>query len=360
MLSQSLGDAVDVTLIDRADSFVFGFSKLDVMFGRTSAEAVKLAYAEIAKPGVRVLRERITRIDPEAKTVTTDAATHEADALVIALGADYDYDATPGLVDAGNEFYSVAGAERLADIIPSFTSGRAVIGVCGAPFKCPPAPSEAALLLHDQLTARGVRDRCQITFTIPLPSPVPPSPETSRALVGAFAERGIEFMPGRRIASLDGDRGAVVYEDGEELPYDLFLGVPRHRAAEVVIASGLTEGEPYIPVEPRTLRTRFADVYAIGDVAQVGVPKAGVFAEGAARVVADQLIARERHGEEPDGYDGRGSCYIEFGSGRVGRVDVDFFSGPQPTGTYQEPSSALVVEKDAFGATRRARWFGLA
>jgi sulfide:quinone oxidoreductase len=359
MLSQELGDAVEVTLIDRADSFVFGFSKLDVMFGRTSAEAVKLPYAQIAKPGVRVLRETITRIDAQAKTVTTDAAVHEADALVIALGADYDFDATPGLLEAGNEFYSVAGAERLADVLPSFTSGRAVIGVCGAPFKCPPAPSEAALLLHDQLTARGVRDRCQITFTIPLPSPVPPSPETSRALVATFAERGIEFMPGRRIASLDGDRNAVVYEDGGELPYDLFLGVPRHRAAEVVIASGLTEDEPYIPVEPRTLRTRYPDVYAIGDVAQVGVPKAGVFAEGAARVVADQLIAQQRRGEEPDGYDGRGSCYIEFGSGRVGRVDVDFFSGPQPTGAYQEPSSALVAEKDAFGATRRARWFGL-
>jgi sulfide:quinone oxidoreductase len=360
MLSDELGDRAEVTLIDKGDAFVFGYSKLDLMFGRKGAETVRLPYAALTKPGVRLLPQRVTAIDPEARRVTTDVETHEADVLVIALGADYDYDATPGLLEAGNEFYSVAGAERLAGILPSFTSGRVVIGVCGAPFKCPPAPSEAALLLHDQLTARGVRDRCQITFTIPLPSPVPPSPETSRALVEAFAERDIEFLPGRRIASLDGDRGVVVYEDGEELPYDLFLGVPRHRAAEVVIASGLIGDEPYIPVEPRTLRTRYPDVYAIGDVAQVGVPKAGVFAEGAARVVANQLIAEERRGEQPEGYDGRGSCYIEFGSGRVGRVDVDFFSGPEPTGTYQEPSSALVAEKDEFGSSRRARWFGLA
>lgn len=358
MLSGELGERAEVTLIDRGDAFVFGYSKLDVMFGRSSAEAVRLPYAELTKPGVRLLRQTVTAIDPEARRVSTDVETHEADVLVIALGADYDYDATPGLLEAGNEFYSVAGAERLAGVLPSFTSGRVVIGVCGAPFKCPPAPSEAALLLHDQLTARGVRDRCRITFTIPLPSPVPPSPETSRALLGAFAERGIEFLPGRRIASLDGGRGVVVYEDGEELPYDLFLGVPRHRAAAVAIVSGLTDEEPYIPVEPRTLRTRYPDVYAIGDVAQVGVPKAGVFAEGAARVVANQLIAEERHGGQPDGYDGRGSCYIEFGSGRVGRVDVDFFSGPQPTGTYQEPSSTLVAEKDEFGSSRRARWFG--
>lgn len=360
MLSEELGDRAEVTLIDKGDAFVFGYSKLDVMFGRKGAETVRLPYAELTKPGVRLLRQTVTAIDPEARRVSTDVETHEADVLVIALGADYDYDATPGLLEAGNEFYSMAGAERLAGILPSFTSGRVVIGVCGAPFKCPPAPSEAALLLHDQLTARGVRDRCQITFTIPLPSPVPPSPETSQALIGAFAERDIEFVPGRRIASLDGDRGVVVYEDGEELPYDLFLGVPKHRAAAVVAESGMTDDSGYVPVDPRTLQTRYPDVYAVGDVAQVGVPKAGVFAEGAARVVANQLIAEEQRGEQPEGYDGRGSCYIEFGSGRVGRVDVDFFSGPQPTGTYQEPSSTLVAEKDEFGSSRRARWFGLA
>lgn len=359
MLSEALGDRVEVALIDRGDSFVFGYSKLDVMFGRRSAEAVRLPYAELTKPGVRFLRQTVTAIDPEARRVTTDAETHEADVLVIALGADYDYEATPGLLEAGNEFYSVHGAERLAGILPGFGGGRVVIGVCGAPFKCPPAPSEAALLLHDQLTERGVRGDCEITFVIPLPSPVPPSPETSLALLEAFAERGIAFMPGRRIAALDGARGAVLLEDGEELPYDLFLGVPRHRAAEVVIASGMTEDEAYVPVEPRTLRTRYPDVYAIGDVAQVGVPKAGVFAEGAARVVGEQLIAQEQHGEQPGGYDGRGSCYIEFGSGRVGRVDVDFFSGPKPTGAYQEPSSALVAEKERFGSSRRTRWFGL-
>jgi sulfide:quinone oxidoreductase len=235
-----------------------------------------------------------------------------------------------------------------------------VIGVCGAPFKCPPAPSEAALLLHDQLTARGVRNDCEITFVIPLPSPVPPSPETSRALVEAFAERGIEFIPGRRISSLDGERGMVLLDDGGELPYDLFLGVPKHRAPAVVVDSGLTDDSGYVPVDPHTLQTRYADVYAVGDVAQVGVPKAGVFAEGAARVVAAQLIAEAERGEPAGVYDGRGSCYIEFGSGRVGRVDVDFLSGPKPTGVFQEPSDMLVREKEQFGSSRRARWFGMA
>ncbi|MDX6455828.1 MAG: sulfide:quinone oxidoreductase [Gaiellaceae bacterium] len=357
VLSEALGDDVAVTLIDKNDAFVFGYSKLDVMFGRTSMAAVRLPYRDIAKPGVRFLQETITSIDPEARVVVTDDGVHEADDLVVALGADYDLDATPGLAEGGNEFYSTAGAERLAALLPGFTKGRALVGVCAAPFKCPPAPSEAALLLHDDLLTRGVREDCEISFVIPFGSPVPPSPETSRALVAAFAERNIEFVPGRRVSSLDPERRVAVLDDGGELPYDLFLGVPKHRAPDVVIASGMAE-DGYIPVSSQTLETRFPGVYAVGDVATVGVPKAGVFAEGAARIVAASLVARLRNVGQPEAYAGLGSCYIEFGAGRVGRVDVDFLSGPNPTGTYHEPSIALVAEKHEFGSSRRARWFG--
>src|SRR5205085_902950 len=130
-------------------AFAFGFSKLDVMFGRETAEAVRLPYRDVAKPGVRFVRETVTAIDPDARRVTTDAGVHDADVLVVALGADYDLGATPGLAEGGNEFYSFAGAERLAPIVSSFSEGHALIGVCGAPFKCPPAPSECALLLHE-------------------------------------------------------------------------------------------------------------------------------------------------------------------------------------------------------------------
>jgi sulfide:quinone oxidoreductase len=352
------GSAFDVTLIDRSDAFVFGYSKLDVLFGRTTAEAVQLPYSAIAKPGVRFLQETVTTIDPVSRCVTTDAGTYEADALVVALGADYDYDATPGLAETGNEFYSLAGAVRLAELLPGFTGGRAIVGICGAPYKCPPAPSEAALLLHDYLTDRGVRDDCEISIVTPFGIPIPPSPETSDALLAAFAERGIGLVATRRVASLDGGRGLVVLDDGTEMPFDLFLGVPRHSAPDVVLASGMAE-DGYVPVSSETLQTRFPGVYAVGDVATVGVPKAGVFAEGAARVVADLLVAALHSGEHPRPYDGRGSCYIEFGAGRVGRVDVDFLSMPTRTGSFRPPSTALAAEKQHFGSSRRARWFGL-
>jgi len=353
ILSERLGDDANVTLIDDGEAFVFGYSKLDVMFGRVPPAEVRLPYADFVKPGVSMLRETITAIDPESRRVTTNVGEHEADVLVVALGADYDFDGTPGLAEA-NEFYSVSGAERLREVLPTFTNGRAIVGVCGAPFKCPPAPSEAALLLHDYLSERGIRQDCEISLVMPFSAPVPPSPDTSAALLEAFAERGIEFVPGRRVSSVEPSRKVAVLDDGTELPYDLFLGVPRHRAPQVVLESGMAE-DGYVPVESRTLRTRFPGVYAVGDVATVGVPKAGVFSEGAARIVAEALVAQD--GGEPTGYEGKGSCYVEFGAGRIGRVDVDFLSGPRPTGTFREPSRELVAEKQHFGASRRARWF---
>jgi sulfide:quinone oxidoreductase len=357
MLSEALGEDVAVTLIDKSDAFVFGFSKLDMMFRHAPPDSVRMYYRDMVKPGVRVLRETITAIDPESRLVSTDAGTHAADVLVIALGADYDMDATPGLAEAGNEFYSVAGAERLAGTIPSFSHGHAMIGICGAPFKCPPAPSECALMLDDELRTRGVRDACKISIVMPLGMPVPPSPETSAALEQEFAVRDINLLSGRRVVSLDPSRGLAVLDDDSELPYDLFLGVPKHRAPDVVISSGMTE-DGYVPVDSATLATRYPGVYAIGDVATAGVPKAGVFAEGAARVVAQTIVARHRGGEPPERHLGRGTCYIEFGQGRIGSVDIDFLSGPTRTGTFNAPSAAQMAEKERFGSSRRARWFG--
>ena len=355
-LSETLGESADVTLIDKSDGFMFGFSKLDVMFGHADAKSVRMPYEKFVKPGVRFRRETITAIDPAARRVTTDKGRYEADHLVVALGAEYDCAATPGFADV-NEFYSTAGAEKLRDILPRFERGRALIGVCGAPFKCPPAPSECALMLHDFLERRGVRQACEISMVLPLSSPVPPSPETSKALIAAFAERDIAFYAGKRIAAVDAKRGVATLDDGAEMPFDLFIGVPKHRVPQVVLDSGLAQ-DGWIPVKPRTLETRHEGVYAVGDGANTGTPKAGVFAERAAKAVASALIAKVKGGAATE-YDGFGTCYIEFGGGRIGKVEVDFFSGPTPTGTYHEPSMALRDDKEEFGSSRRARWFGM-
>src|SRR5213075_188343 len=333
------------------DSFYFGFSKLDVLFGLAKPNAVRLPYKKFVKPGVRLLQETISLVDPIAKRVTTERGVHEADFLVVALGADYDFAATLGMADA-TEFYTLAGATRLGEMLPSFTKGRVLIAVGGAPFKCPPAPSEAALMMHDYLTTRGIRQACDITLILPLEVPIPPSPETSRALLAAFAERNITFVADRELKSVDPQRQVVTLDDGREFTYDVFLGVPAIRAPKILEESGMTE-DGYVPVKPKTLETRFPDVYAVGDCARQDTAKAGYFAEGAARAVATALIARLQNKEAPVTHAGTGSCYIEFGAGLVGRVDVDFFSNPDhPTGTYHEPSVAMRADKEHFGSSR--------
>jgi sulfide:quinone oxidoreductase len=357
ILSESIGDRIELTLIDKNDSFYFGFSKFDVMFGHKSSEAVKITYRNIVKPGVQFRQEIVTGIDPVAKRVTTNNGSYEADVLVIALGADYDMAATPGLIEGGNEFYSFTGAERLRELLPTFTKGKVIVGVCAAPFKCPPAPSEAALLMHDYLSKRGIRNESEISIIMPFGLPIPPSPDTSKALLAAFAERNITFIPKHSVKAIDPSRHIAMLDNGTEMPFDLFLGIPKHCVPEVVAKSGMTV-TGWIPVDKTNLKTQFPNVYAIGDVNSVGTPKAGVFAEGAAKVAAASIIADLEHSEQPSAYKGDGICYVEFGDGRVGKVNVDFFSGPSPHGTYTEASVELVEDKKYFGSSRKARWFG--
>ena len=355
-LSDEFAGGVEVVLIDQSDAFVFGFSKLDVLFGRAVPSAVRHPYRDIVKPGVRFVQATVQSIDPVAKRVETDAGRFEGDVMVVALGANLDPWATPGLLEGGHEFYTVDGAFATRDVLAAFGGGRVIIGVLSTPYKCPPAPSETALLLHDYLVDRGLRDASEISLVIDFPRPIPPSPEASSALVAAFAERGIEWHPRREVREIDPSRKVAILRDGAEMPYDLFLGVPVHLAPTVVTESGMTV-DGWIPVDPLTLETSFPEVYAVGDVAAVGTPRAGVFAEGQAAVAAEQIAARIRGTTPSAQYGGRGICYLEFGRGQVALVDVTFF-GDQRTGALIGPSEAFAAEKVEFGSSRIKRWFG--
>ncbi len=356
-LSEALGSDVDVTLVDKNDSFVIGYSKLDVMFGRTTAEAIHWPYRAFAKAGVTFRQETITAIDPGARRVTTAKGTYDADVLVVALGADYDVSATPGLVDGGHEFYSVAGAVKLRDILPTFQGGTVVIGVMTPHYKCPPAPSEAAMLMHEYLTGRGLRGRSRIIMTTAMPSPLPVSKEAGDAILARFEQLGIECHVAVMPTRVDGAARLFHLSNGVALDYDLLLAVPVHVAPPVVLESGLAEGG-WIPVDRATLRTRFPDVYAIGDVTSVGTPRAGTFAEGAGRVVAAEIIARSRGGDVAR-YQGDGHCYIEFGEKELAEISVNFLGGPKPTSEYIGTTPEGAARKRLFGSTRASRWFGL-
>lgn len=353
ILSEESEGGIEVTVIDRAESFVPGAAAIDLLLGRVGLPAVSTPYALMRKPGVTMLRETVEAIDPETRTVRTDAGTHQGDVLVIALGAAYDLEATPGFAENGHNLYSAETAAALAPLVATFVAGRILIGICAPQVKCPPAPSGAALLLAEQLRERGAGDRCRVALATPAPAPVPPSPEASGALLGEFERARVEFLPEHQVASVE--PGQAVLADGSTLPFDLFLGVPKHRAPEVVTQSGLADNG-YVPVDPASLKTRFEGVYAIGDVAATDSPKAGVFAEDAARTVAREVIASFGEGGGAPPYAGRGSCYLELGGGRVARIDVETY--PEKSDRYNAPTPELAVEKEQFAPSRINRWFG--
>lgn len=356
-LSEEVPGEVAVTLIDQADSFVFGFSKLDVMFGHRQPDQVRSYYRDILSPGVEFRQERALSIDPEGRQVVTDAGTYEADILVVALGADLDPAATPGFVEGGHDFYSVSAMQAVREALAAFAGGRVVVAILGPFFKCPPAPFETVFMLHDYLSERGLRESSSISLFSPLGAPIPVSPESSEALSAACAQRGIDFHLQSVVTSLDPVAKVAHLADGRTVGYDLFLGVPVHKAPDVVTGSGLTV-DGWIPVDPASFVTRFPGVYAVGDVTSAPVPRAGVFAEGEAGKVADVIVAQVRGARPPPPYTGTGSCYIEFGDHRVGRIDVNFLGGPKPTAVFNPPSTEITAEKERFAATRRARWFG--
>ena len=358
-LSDSVADEVRVTLIDQNDSFTFGFSKLDILFGKAETSALQLRYRDLVKPGVEFRQERVTAIDPAGRHVTTDQGSYDADILVVALGAEYDLDAVPGFAEDGLEFYSIAGAERMRDALPAFTGGTILIGVLAQPYKCPPAPFEGAFLLHDQLVERGIREQTEIRVVAPMSAPVPVTPEVSQRFLDELAARDIEYLAQQKVVELAVASKEAMLESGERLPYDLFVGIPIHRVPAVVKESGLAENG-WVAVNRDNLMTPFPDVYAVGDVVGIPMAKAGVFAENAAGVVADDIVAR-LHGETLGRrYEGEGNCYIEFGSGRVAKIEANFLGGPSPAATVVGPSEELAAEKAAFAPTRRARWFGAA
>jgi sulfide:quinone oxidoreductase len=358
-LSETASDAVNVTLLDRNDAFFFGFSKLEVMLGRQSADDVLLPYRDIAKDGVEFRQETVVGIDPVTRRVKTDVGTHDADFLVVAMGADYDMAATPGFEDDGYEYYSLAGAERLRDALTEFQGGRVLVSVLGQPFKCPPAPFEGPFLIHEHFTQRGIREAVEMTTTFPMQRPVPVTGPVSQMFRDGLASRGIEELPQHLVTSIDPNAHTARLATGETLAYDMFIGIPVHRAPEPLAASGLAVNG-WVPVDQTNLRTAFPHVYALGDVCTGPrtVPKAGIFAEAAARVVADDIAAEITGADPPAPYEGSGVCYAEFGGGLVSKVEVNFLRGESPAADRNEPSLEYAAEKAEFGATRRARWFG--
>jgi sulfide:quinone oxidoreductase len=244
-------------------------------------------------------------------------------------------------------------------VLPTFQGGDVIIGVLGPFFKCPAAPFETAVMMHDFLEKSGQRSASTIKVISPMPKPIPISEEASAGILKALEERDIDWWPQSKVIALDPATKTATLADGRAVPYGLFLGIPVHKAPAVLEDSGLLEEDGWIAVDHTTFATKFENLYAVGDVTSAPVPRVGAIAEGEARTVADVLIHQIRGGASPEPYKGIATCYIEFGGPKVARFEANFLSGPTPFGTFSEASEELAASKVEFGATRRQRWFGM-
>ena len=362
-LSEKLDPSHRITLIDKTDHFYIGFSKFEVMFGRQSAEQVKAYYTDLAHERVNFVQDTIEAIDLERKTVRTREDAFSYDYLIVALGAELAPELTLGFVEDGQEFYSLEGAQRLYPVLDAFTSGTVVLSVFGAPYKCPPAPYEATFLLHDFYRHKGVRDQIEIKMLIPAAVPLPVAPGAAEEVRRRFAERGIELLTEHKVTALTPGEKRAVVAGRDPIPYDLFIGVPLHRPPQVVRESALGQGPGgWIRANRETLATPFENVYAIGDVTAIpvgdgAVPKAGAFAEDAAKVVVNNIVHQITGEGGPATFEATGACYLEFGEGNVAQISANFLGQEEPQVALEEPSAELRASKERFKDERIERWF---
>lgn len=377
-----VGAEHDIVVIDASPRFHVGAGKTWVMLGERTVEQISQRRETLLAPGVRFVEASVDAIGLADRAVTHARGSLRWDFLVIALGADLNLARVPGLAEAAHTFYTLDGAQRLTAELARFTGGDVAIVIPRVPFKCPPAPYEAAMLLHHAFEERGLAGAARLAiYTVEGAPMATAGPEMGAYIRSELAARGIAFHPQRAVSRVDAAARRVIFEGGtdggaNEARYDLLIAVPPHEAPKVVREAQLTNASGWIPVDPRTLEVTPAaqppgaataagardaialrGVFAVGDVTTVplpgrykpdvglSLPKAGVFAEAHGRVVAHQIAARIA-GRAPDAtFDGRGYCYLETGANRAVKANGSFFEIPHPIMQKQAPDEAQLRDK---------------
>ncbi|HWO70106.1 MAG TPA: FAD-dependent oxidoreductase [Actinomycetota bacterium] len=351
----------EVVLIDAGTRFMMGFRKTDELVGRETMAAGSRPLAALEGGNVTVRRGHITRVDPAGRAAEVDGERLEGEAMVVALGAETVPGAVPGLAENGLNAYDPAVVPRAAEALAAMAGGRLVIGIFGAPYTCPPAPYELALLAKEAAEARGVA--LDVTVFTPQPMSLPVlGPAGCQVVEGRLARRGISFRPNTRAERVD--PGEVVVEGGGGIPFDLLLAIPPHRVPPLLVEAGLAEEGGWVEVEPSTLETRFEGVFAVGDCVGIALstgmpmPKAGVLAAEEGRVAAERIAARLAGNEPEATFDGRGECYLEVGGGEAMVVRGRFLAEPGPQVELVPASAANLEEKRRSERDRLDEWFG--
>ena len=343
----------EVTLVDRSKrTFLCGSFPLLIVGERESAK-VSRSLGSLASRGVRFLQAEVDSVDTKSRTVVTSNGTLEYDHLVVALGASYDWDAVPGAAGAYS-FFDIQSARRLRRKLAAFRRGRIIIAVASVPYKCPPAPFEAAMILDWEFRRRGVRRDVEIHVFTPEPVPLAVAgPEAGARLIRSMERKGIEVHAGVAVKEVSSSGREAAFGDGRSMRADLIVTVPTHRVSAVAAAAGLAGESGWIQVSPDMLATQAPDVYAIGDANAVPMangrpmPKAGVFASAQGETVG-RNIAAAIDGGEPTAFPGVGHCFIAYSGTQAGRVRGEFLAPDRPNVSLESPSARGYRAKERF------------
>jgi len=347
-LRKLLGREHRVLLVECQADHLFQPSLLWLMLGWRRPEQIMRPIARLARRGIEIVRGNVERIDPARRTVVVNGTEQTADYLVIALGAELAPETIPGLVPAGHNLYSLAGAQALSAARTNFRRGRLVLLVSATPFKCPAAPYEAAMLLEDDCRRRGVRAEVSVDVYTPEPGPMATAgPEVSKQLRKMVEAKGIGYHPEHAVTQVDAGQRLIHFVNGTSTGFDLLVYVPPHRAPQVVKDAGLTGSSGWVNVDRATLATNFPGVYAVGDITGIPLaigkplPKAGVLAHGQAEVVARNIAAEIRSERADALFTGDGACFVEIGDGRAGYGSGNFYTEPAPQIRLRPPGRLL-------------------
>lgn len=352
----------EIIVIDESPRFHVGAGKTWIMLGERTFDQVSQSRLALLAPGIRYVEAKVEGIGLADRTVSLGSGSLKWDFLVIALGADLNPARVPGLGEAAHTFYTVEGAERLKLVLEQFSGGDVVILIPKAPFKCPPAPYEAALLLHQAFERRGLAGKARLAIHTVEGAPMATAgPEMGQYIKAELAQRAIGFFPQRSVSRVDEAATRVMFEDGSEARCDLLILIPPHEAPQVVRDAQLTNQSGWIPVDPQTMQVKqppdAREVFAVGDVTVVplpgrykpevglSLPKAGVFAEAHGRIAAHQVAARILGRTPDEAFDGKGYCYLETGAERAVKADGSFFELPHPVMQKRTPDEAQFRDK---------------
>ena len=354
-LRARLPDNHEVTVLAADDRFYAGFAKLWDLVGTRPLEQGTASLSTLEDHGIHFVQTRVTAIEPSERRVETEAGSFSADFLLVALGAGPGPERFSKLHGPAHDLYDANELPRMRADLAHLYAGTLALVILGAPYKCPPAPYEAALLLDEHLRGRGVRNAIELVVTTPQPMTLPAAgPEISHFVAEALKDRDIEVRTEQRVQAIDVDSHTVSFAGAAQLEYTLLLAVPQAVPPQVVVDSPLAGEGGWIQPDRETLLTRFERVYAAGDCTASPPPKAGIFAETEARVAA-RNIAAEIDGGPGDRFDGTGYCFLEFPGQRASALEGHFFAQP-PEVRLAEPDAETFARKQAFETDRLRDW----